>query len=628
MVVRSRRIVRVALAVMVLPAMAACVTWVFFVRPNASTVRSVVLISIDTCRADHLSCYGFDRQTTPNIDTVAKQGTLFTRAHSTNSSTLPAHSSMLTGTNPPYHGVHDNKNYRLGDDNVSLAEILCEQGYRTAAFVSTFVLKAQFGLDQGFETYDDQVTGAEGKLFVNERKAGATNQRALDWLDDHGQEPFFLFLHYFDPHTSYSPPEPFASRYSDAPYAGEIAYTDHCIGQVIEKLKSLGIYDSTLLVITSDHAESLGEHGEPTHTYFIYQSTIHVPLIIKAPGCAPQQIHEGLVSIVDVAPTVLGLLGITGPPQIQGRDISRILFTAADPASRFLFCESLYPTKYGCSGLFGLIHDRWKFISTTQSELYDLLSDPGETTNLIDQQTEVADAMRVKLEDLLLEQTRTDVANSTQQLDHESTERLKSLGYVGGDVNATSLAADPKGEDPKDFIDFHNSLMKSRALIRNKRLDEARLQCLEMLKMKPRDLSTIRTMGWIADLQGRNADAVSYYSQYLAVVAEVIDSSPQETILQLNYDIIKVHISLGIALQRLSSNEKAIAHFQEALRIEPDNALAHNNLGISLANLGRFQDAMESFQQAVQIKPDYKQARDNLRRVEAHLQRNDDSPES
>ena len=230
---------------------------------SETKIQNVLLISIDTCRADRISCYGFDGGTTPNIDAVARDGVLFTRAYSTNPTTLPAHCSLFTGTTPLEHGVHANEYYRLADSRVTLAEILQEKGFQTAAFVGAFVLDASFGLDQGFHTYDDELSGgAYRRLKYNERPADQVSARAVDWLDQHGADPFFLFLHYFDPHPPYQPPEPFASRYPEAPYAGEIAFTDHCIGGVIAKLKSLGLYDSTLIIITSDHGEGLGEHQE------------------------------------------------------------------------------------------------------------------------------------------------------------------------------------------------------------------------------------------------------------------------------------------------------------------------------------------------------------------------------
>lgn len=228
----------------------------------AAGVRQIILISIDTCRADYLGCYGYQSETTPNIDAVAAEGILFENAISPVPVTLPAHSSMLTGTDPPYHGVHDNSAHLVDDSNVALAETLKNVGFTTGAAVSAFVLDAQFGLGQGFDTYhDDFETPRVGNTVV-QRRAGETTRVALEWLEENKNEEFFLFLHYYDPHHKYQPPEPFASQFASNPYAGEIAYTDHCIGQVIQKLKDLKLYASTLLIITADHGEMLGEHGE------------------------------------------------------------------------------------------------------------------------------------------------------------------------------------------------------------------------------------------------------------------------------------------------------------------------------------------------------------------------------
>ncbi len=247
-------------------------------------IRNVVLISIDTCRADYLSCYGYSRKTTPNIDAVAAEAVLFNHAVAPVPLTLPSHGSMLTGTIPPYHGVHHNIDYRLDESNVTLAEILKQNGFTTGAVISSFVLNAQFGFAQGFDTYNDHFVQPMSSFYGNERRADEASRVAEQWLAEHQDEPFFLFLHYYDPHDAYRPPEPFAATFKDNLYAGEIAYVDHCINQVIEKLKKLGLYDSTLIIITSDHGEGLDEHFEKTHGYFNYHSTMRVPLIIKVPG--------------------------------------------------------------------------------------------------------------------------------------------------------------------------------------------------------------------------------------------------------------------------------------------------------------------------------------------------------
>jgi len=627
----NRRTVQIGILLAAMLAVAGCTYWFFFAsgdRDSGKDVpefRNIMLISIDTCRADHLSCYGFDQKTTPHIDAVADEGILFTRAHSTNPITLPAHSSMLTGTNPPYHGVHDNQNYRLSEDNVSLAEILQDHGYQTSAFVSAFVLKSGFGLNQGFETYDDDVIGDDETALITERIAGDTSRRANQWLDHHGREPFFMFLHFFDPHTSYRPPEPFASRFSKSRYVGEIAYVDHCIGLVIERLKSLGIYDSTLLIITSDHGESLGEHGENTHSYFAYQSTIRVPLIIRAPGRVGRGKRDELISIIDIVPTVLSLLKISQPPHIQGEDLSKALQVSSESADRSLYCESLYPTKYGCNGLYGLIQDRWKYIWTTRPELYNLEHDPTETTNLIEKEPDIAAELHAALQNVLLQQTRSHAAKSLQQHDRKSIARLKSLGYVGGAVNAKSLEVAPGVEDPKDFVDLHNRLMIAQALYRAGELERARLESLELLKRRPRDLTILMTLGLIAEKAGRHAGAVSFYSKYLAVAAEVIESSTKRKVLHFNTELTLVHNRLGLSLVQLGNVDQGISHFKKALEIDARSDWAHYHLGDALRTLGRPKEAIPHFRQAIQLAPKTANMHNGLGRTLGMLGQNRDA---
>jgi arylsulfatase A-like enzyme len=285
-------------------------------------IENIVLISIDTCRADYLSCYGYERKTTPNIDSVAEGSILFENVITPIPQTLPAHCSMLTGTTPLYHGIHDNLGYQLGPSNITLAEILSENGYKTGAVIGSFVLDSQFGLKQGFDSYSDHFEDEVTTGRFIERKAEEVSRFGIEWLQKNYNENFFLFLHYYDPHFRYEPPEPFASSFEDNLYAGEVAYTDHCIGQVIQKLKKLGVYDSTLLIITSDHGEMLGEHGEIEHGYFIYQSAIKVPLIIKLAGQNKPQKISHLASLNDIVPTICGLLGIQPPSCIQGKDLS------------------------------------------------------------------------------------------------------------------------------------------------------------------------------------------------------------------------------------------------------------------------------------------------------------------
>ena len=400
----------VALIVLGVVVLAAGVWWLL---PTRGKIRNVLLISIDTCRADHLSCYGYEHPTTPNIDALAAQGILFENTISPVPLTLPSHSTMLTGAIPPYHGVHLNTGYRLADSIVSLPELLQEHGFATGAAISAFVLDSQYGLAQGFDFYDDTFKEPLEGNHVVQRRGGETSDVALEWIEQNRDQRFFFFLHYYDPHANYSPPEPFASRFA-SPYAGEIAYTDHCIGKVIQKLKDLDLYDSTLIIVAADHGELLGEHGEPAHSYFIYQSAIRIPLIFKLPGQDKPARIPSLAGLVDVMPTICSLLGVTPPPDIQGRSLETDWTQPpTDRAARYVYCESFYPTIYDLNPLVGLVGDRFKFIQTTRSELYDLVDDPAESHNLFETEGEVAGMMEDEL-DAILDESLRDISHESR----------------------------------------------------------------------------------------------------------------------------------------------------------------------------------------------------------------------
>jgi len=428
-----------AVIILILSVFAILAVWSYSHFASAGAeIKHVLLISIDTCRADHLSCYGYNNRITPNIDALAKQGTRFENVISPIPLTLPAHSSMLTGLIPPGHNVHDNFNYHLDESNITLAEILKENGFNTGAIVSAFILDSQFGINQGFDTYNDKIEDAiENVSGFNERRGDEATRFAIDWLDEHKEdEKFFLFLHYYDPHTDYNPPEPFASRFILEPYAGEIAFTDHCVGQVIDKLKELGLYESTLIIVTGDHGEMLGEHEETDHAYFIYQSAIKVPLIVKSPGKPKNNTVKEVVGIIDVLPTVCGQLNIESPANIQGIDLSQCLkggkYSTKD---RHMYCESMTPTKYNGASLLGILNNRYKYIQTTRCELYNIAQDPREANNLFEKESQRARIMRDKLSVTLEESASKDFSFGKTVLDSKTRQRLESIGYVGASVD-------------------------------------------------------------------------------------------------------------------------------------------------------------------------------------------------
>jgi len=578
-------------------------------------IHNIVLISIDTCRADYLSCYGCPGKITPNIDAVSEEGILFENVISPVPLTLPAHSTMLTGTIPPYHGIHDNLDYQLSLSNLTLAEILKNRGFTTGAVVSAFVLDSQFGLDQGFDYYNDEFEIEYMAVNISERKGDEASRVAVNWLQDNKDERFFLFLHYYDPHLPYNPPEPFRPElFSDTPslYRGEIAYTDHCIGQVINNLKRLGLYDSTLLIIVGDHGEMLGEHKEPCHSYFIYQSAIKIPLIFKLPNESKSKRVNGLVGLVDIVPTVCGLLGIEPPDVQHGRDLSGYFGKKKlSDKERYVYCESLTPTKYKANSLLGAVTNRFKYIQTTRPELYDLLEDPRELKNLAEQEPQRARIMQDRLKKILEDTVRKGSSDSKLDLDEQGRAKLESLGYIAGSNVSENFEFDQTKDDPKDLIEFHNSMGKITNLISEKKYNEARCLCEELLEQRPDSFGIYIDMGKIALEKGNFGEAVVHLQKALK-----IDSSQH-----------KVHDYLAMAYTCLEELEEAAKHFELSLEMRPGRAKIHNNLGFVLYKQGKLDEAFTHFTKAITIDPELPEVYHNFGLISAKRGKNGEAVE-
>ena len=552
----------------------------------------IVLISIDTCRADHLGCYGHSPSRTPNLDALAEEGVLFENVIAPAPMTLPSHCTMLTGTIPPYHGVRDNGDYYLDDVHVTLPEILRGEGFVTGAVISAFVLDSRYGLDQGFDTYDDQFDEGLGSRAVVERKGDETTDHAVAWLERHRDKKGFLFLHYFDPHQDYEAPGPWGERFADQPYLGEIAYTDHCIGKVVQKLKDLGIYDSTLLIVTSDHGEMLGEHGEVTHMYFIYQAAVRVPLMIKLPGPSEPRKIESLVGVVDIAPTVCGLLGIEMAAPVQGTSLVPLISGGApSDDERPQYCESITPTKYNANPLFGLVASRWKYIHTTSPELYDLHTDAGETNNLVQHEPKRAIAMLNQLEQLLqLEPPEPEGDRSVR--DEESSRRLGSLGYLGGATVENDFTIDPIRSDPKDLIALHNPAMNVNAYLEHEQYSQARKICEEFVDQHPGIREGHFLLARIAMGERNYVEAAEHFSRSLAI-------QPDDAL---------AHNRLGNALWEVGQQDRAVTSVRRALELRPAFPEAHGNLGRFLVGQGDVDEGIQHLRKAVELSPDFEVA--------------------
>ncbi len=623
--------VKILLAVAVVIMIAAGTLWFVCVRKIASQkIRNVVLISIDTCRADYLSCYGYDRKTTPNIDALASTGALFEKVYSPVPLTLPAHCSMLTGNIPPYHGVHDNLGVMLSGTNVTLAEVLRENGYKTAAIVSAIVLDSKFGMDQGFQTYDVGFTEAfEGDPFA-EQQGGVTTDKACQWLDSNAEDPFFLFLHYYDPHITYQPPQPFASRFADNLYAGEIAFTDHCIGRVIDKLRALKLYDSTLLIVTSDHGEMLGEHGEEAHGYFVYESSVRVPLIIKAPGLNVSRRIDDAVGLIDIMPTVLGLLGIDLSLPVRGQDLGPFLNGQAESSPRYLYTESMTPTKYNCNPLLAIVNWPWKYIYTTEPELYHLQDDPAEKNNLLKTESKRGGLLEKHVQLILDDNLRDDRPDSHIELDEKTVSQLHSLGYVGSGAEET-FELDKTKADPKEYISFHVRCSMLEGIRAAKEYEKGWEVCSQLLRERP-DLESLYVI-MAADLAvktGRTDKAIAYYQHHLQShpedyktrnnLATVLGQTDKlqkaveqwQRILRHEPEYVKAHINLAAALNRLGRLDESVTHWQKALVLQPEHFAARIGLAETYYRKGAIALAVKHWDKALQLHPDHAKTQNDL----------------
>ncbi|HEX9110057.1 MAG TPA: sulfatase, partial [Terriglobales bacterium] len=373
----------------------------------AKPAVNVVLITIDTLRADHVGCYGYKQIKTPNIDNLAADGVRFDQAFTVVPVTLPSHSAMLTGTYPMLSGMHDFSGNKLSPQQPTLATVLKQAGYATGAVIGSAVLDSRFGLNQGFDFYYDHFEFSrldETNLDEMERPGNVVADLALDWLARNSQKKFFLWMHLYDPHYPYRPPEPYLREYAAHPYDGEIAFADEQVGRLLRFLKEKGLYQNTLILLSGDHGESLGEHGERTHGFFVYNATMHVPLIIRLPEKTAARTVSDLVSLVDLMPTVLAALGLEIPSQVQGRSLLPELRGNNADKPRNLYGETFLPRlHFNWSELRATENAKYHFIDAPSPELYDLAKDPGEVHNLFAEKKAVAEEMHSKLTALIRE---------------------------------------------------------------------------------------------------------------------------------------------------------------------------------------------------------------------------------
>jgi len=499
--------------------------------------------------------------------------------------TLPAHTSILTGLLPRRHGVRDNGQV-LGPRPATMAQHLRAQGYATAAFVSGYPLRALFGLDRGFDRYDDTLpVGAEGWL---ERPALDTTAAALAWLRG-ASRPFFLWVHYYDPHDPYAPPRAFWRPGPRGAYDGEVAYVDHAIGLLRAGAAEAGV-DPLLTVFAADHGESLGEHQERAHGFFIYDTTVVVPAIVHFPGRVAPARSDSPARLVDLLPTILDLAGL---PPVDGTDgVSlRPLISGGRPAAEPAYVETRQPWfTYGWSPLAAVRHGGWKYIAAPKPELYDLAQDPGETRNLAAKMATRA----AELQALLGRFEQLPAAAAERTGDPQVLESLRALGYVGG---AAAGGEPPPGlADPKDRVGERNTLLDAEGLLRRGDFASAVRRFDEVLARDPRNrFATLRS--GIALLKKGDARAAADR------LREAVKLDPDQA---------EAHYGLADALTRAGDNAAAVPHWMETVRVQPRRTAAWANLGTALGRAGRLEGAARAFGEALRLEPGNAVLRGNL----------------
>ena len=564
-----------------------------FAAENLPPKVNVLLVTIDTIRPDRFSCYSRKHLETPQIQKLADRGMVFNRAFAHNPTTLPSHVNILVGMTPLYHGVHDNSKFVLADGFTSLAEHLKREGYSTGAFIGAFPLDSRFGLAQGFDVYDDTYPSKAKSAFgFTERKSEAVIQAALDWLRKQ-ESRWFCWIHLWDPHAPYSPPEPFKSKYSSNPYSGEVAYVDHSLRKLFDYLDNNDLSDDTLVVLTGDHGESLGEHGEMTHGYFAYNSTLWIPLIITGPGIKPGR-SDDYVCHVDIFPTICEFLRIEKPSFLQGVSLYP-LNNGQSLKDRPIYFESFHAFyNRGWAPIRGFIEKKHKFIDSPIAEFYRLEDDFDERQNIVATvDLKYHEEKLNKLEESLVSPSK---AESQLKIDREAQRKLRSLGYI------VSSSPPPKKEfrveyDLKTLLPFQIKLNKALMFYNDNQIEESAKTLAELIEQRKDFSSAYTLLAEVRRSQGKFKESIAVLEQGFQNVPEsyevlstyginLIEDGNldkgihvlQKAVSMLDFDP-EVWNYLGVAYWKKGDDQEALAHYDKALSLDSTDALLFNNLG-------------------------------------------------
>jgi arylsulfatase A-like enzyme/Tfp pilus assembly protein PilF len=611
-----------------------------WIAPLKSSDLNILLITLDTTRADHIGCYGYPAIRTPNIDGLAADGILFQNATSQCPLTLPSHSSMFTGTYPSFHGVRDNGGFYLEDDQETLAEVVRGAGWATSAFVGAFVLDSRWGINQGFDYYYDNFDFAKYKkisLDSVQREGGEVVKAFTEWFDKSAPQKFFSWIHLYDPHAPYEPPEPFRTRYAGQEYGlydGEIAYADSLVGRVLEYLRGKGRLEKTVVAVVGDHGESLGEHYESAHGFFIYDATVSVPLIIRIPSAELRGNKiAAQVQNIDIMPTLCELLGLPVPKAVQGQSLLALIAGRAPKKEHMAYSESYYPRyHYGWSELKSLRTSRYKFIKAPRPELYDLTLDPRERDNLFGRNSSLAEEFARQLETLEKKTSQKETGEKgPQQLDDDTREKLMALGYIGGFTSVAKLNHPGVLGDPKDKIILYNKIKMAEGASSDREYDDALAKLDEVIREDPGIMEARQVRANIYLQLDRAEEAVEECKEALKIDPEynaAIFTLAQaykrlkrhdEAIagfnraLQLDPRDPKPYVNLGEIYLEIKDLDMAIASFEQAISVDPEHSsLAHNNLGAALLEKKMLERAEQELLKALEMRPRIPDAHYNL----------------
>lgn len=548
---------------------------------------NVVLITLDTVRADHLHCYGDEKIQTPNIDALAARGVLFEKAVAQAPLTQPSHASMFTGENPNVHHVRDTGGFALQPSSVTMATILRRHGWNTAGFISASVLRRMFGFNQGFTTYDDTMLNSGGRNPVATRAANVTADHAIRWLKQESGKPYFLWVHFYDAHFPYDPPTQFRKEFSRDPYDAEIAFEDQQLGRLLRAVQQKSPDGNTLIVLLSDHGEGLGDHGEYDHGVFLYDSTIRIAWIMAGPGVPAGLRIQQQAREIDLLPTVLDLLGGKASSAVQGTSLVPA-FSGKTVPTKYSYEETLYPKiNMGWSELRGIHTAHWMYVRAPRPELYDLDQDPGELKNVIDSHPKEYRVLEAQLK------KASRLGNSDQetvvlkQMDQQTMDQLKSLGYAAG-FSAPSFLLDGKGDDPKDHL--------------------ATLKALEMVDQSgPGALSTEGKIELLRETLKHDPKNPTLYE---GLVDKYEAAGQYREAMQVCHEALQHTALNGMILSRLANLylrtgnlKEAIAYYQQAEQQNPLDVEGQNDLATAYLQSGELANAERVFRWVLAIQP-------------------------